>query len=174
MNGDPNRLLRRDELPRSHAERVSERIMSNMRWRRILSALIDLAVAGVVGHVLLMSLVLPIFGINDMREWATGYLYENLHPHPVLLASYLALMLLKDIVRSPGKRIMKLKLTSGRDVVPVWKRVLRNLTVVIWPVEAIAILVSGRRVTDRLLGLDVTDAAETPEATDRVEGEKQP
>ena len=158
MNNGPKRLPRQDELPRPPAERLRERLLSGMRARRVVSGIIDLQLAALV-----MWLILPLFGIDidDVRE----FVYKNHYPHPVTAVIYLIPMLLKDIARSPGKRIMKLKLTDGRGRVPVWKRMLRNLTVVIWPVEAIAILVSCRRLTDRILGLNVVDAAEKTETT---------
>lgn len=134
--------------------------MASLRRRRVISALIDLALVNTVcGLIKLVCFAPPFFNMENAMESALKY-NGHYYPHPALLVAYLVLTLLKDIIRSPGKRIMKLKLTDSRGSVPVWKRMLRNLTVVIWPVEAVTLLVSGRRITDWILGLNVVDAEE--------------
>lgn len=72
------------------------------------------------------------------------------------------LMLVLDIkILSPGKRLMRLTVANvgGDTYVPLWKQFVRNITVVIYPVEFLVILCTRdhRRLSDRILGLEVIE-----------------
>ncbi len=78
----------------------------------------------------------------------------------VLLA--ITLILFKDIFgRSCGKSIMKLRLVCNERTPTLWKRVVRNISMFIWPVEAIAIVTRSdhRKLMDAILNIDVVTEA---------------
>lgn len=70
--------------------------------------------------------------------------------------------LLKDVFgQSLGKRIGKIKITTqDGNKPPIYKLLLRNITVCIWPLELIAAMISesDTRISDKLLGLRVVKA----------------
>jgi uncharacterized RDD family membrane protein YckC len=69
---------------------------------------------------------------------------------------------LKDVYqgRSIGKRICKVAVRDIKDknLTPnFWRLVLRNVTIMIWPVELIILLVSGRRIGDIIASTQVIE-----------------
>lgn len=76
---------------------------------------------------------------------------------PFVMIWALLFALLRDITgRSLGKRAMGIRIISTKEEkVPRWKLIVRNVTTPIWPIEGIAVLVSGRRIMDRMLGLEL-------------------
>lgn len=72
------------------------------------------------------------------------------------------LMLVLDIkILSPGKRLIGLTVANvgGDTRVPLWKQIARSLTLLIWPIEALVVVLSSshRRISDRILGLEVIE-----------------
>lgn len=77
----------------------------------------------------------------------------------VILAADIAALLFRDIIdgRSLGKRIMGIKTVGQNGRPPKPRQVLvRDLLSYIWPVEAIALFVTGKRIADMILKTDVT------------------
>ena len=76
----------------------------------------------------------------------------------VILAADIAALLFRDIIggRSLGKRIMGIKTVgqNGRPPKP-WQVLVRDLLSYIWPIEAIALFVTGKRIADMILKTDV-------------------
>ncbi|MBQ4313712.1 MAG: hypothetical protein IJC18_05810, partial [Clostridia bacterium] len=59
--------------------------------------------------------------------------------------------------------LMHLKLVSLDDTeseIPPLRRVLRNTTAIIWPIELISVVLTGSRISDRLLGLKIVKSDE--------------
>ncbi|MBQ9994284.1 MAG: RDD family protein [Clostridia bacterium] len=75
-----------------------------------------------------------------------------------------SLISLRDIRgTSIGKKLMHLKLVSLDDTeseIPPLRRVLRNTTAIIWPIELISVVLTGSRISDRLLGLKIVKSDE--------------
>ncbi|MBQ9994242.1 MAG: RDD family protein [Clostridia bacterium] len=75
-----------------------------------------------------------------------------------------SLISLRDIRgTSIGKRLMHLKLVSSDDSeseISPRRRVLRNTTAIIWPIELISVVMTGSRISDRLLGLKIVKSDE--------------
>ena len=66
--------------------------------------------------------------------------------------------LFKDVFgRSAGKLALKLRIVPDDPDAEflVLRRIARNITFLIWPVEAASIIITGRRLSDKLLGLNV-------------------
>ncbi len=77
----------------------------------------------------------------------------------VILTADIAALLFRDIIdgRSLGKRIMGIKTVGQNGRPPKPRQVLvRDLLSYIWPVEAIALFVTGKRIADIILKTDVT------------------
>jgi len=147
-----------------HAENRPFPSLKNFLWssprrRRILSAIIDLGLDSLVTK-LGFEIVLSLSGRNFI-EWGHSHIKEHFFPPIALMVVYFVLFLLKDAAgRSPGKILFGLRIVQNEERAPLWKRILRNVTIIIWPIEAAALLFTGRRLLDRLLGLDVVEQAE--------------
>ena len=77
------------------------------------------------------------------------------------IVSILLLLLLDIKILSPGKRLIGLTVANvgGDTRVPLWKQIVRSLTLLIWPIEALVVVFSSshRRISDRILGLEVIE-----------------
>lgn len=74
-------------------------------------------------------------------------------------------ILLKDITgQSIGKRCLKLRIqnSDGTKIPSKGKMVLRNLPIILWPVEMILLLSSGKRLGDRMTNTKVIDVNRIP------------
>ncbi|NOU94585.1 hypothetical protein GC093_15350 [Paenibacillus sp. LMG 31456] len=72
----------------------------------------------------------------------------------------LIITMFKDVVkgRSIGKRITNIAVIDRKriDQVPsTWRLILRNITLLIWPVELIYFLISGKRIGDIIFNTEV-------------------
>lgn len=71
-------------------------------------------------------------------------------------------ILFKDLMfrnQSIGKKLFKLKVNTINGTTPNWGiLILRNLTVIIWPIEIILILIYNRRITDFILKTQVVES----------------
>lgn len=112
-----------------------------MKFLRLLAAYID--------NMCVAVCCLPLFLLVIDRRSAGRV--------ALLGACYLTLFILRDALRlSLGKRLMRFEVcradTGEGATVP--QRILRNLTLLLWPVEAILLLASrdSRRLGDRLCG----------------------
>ena len=66
----------------------------------------------------------------------------------------------KDIIngQSIGKRIMRIRVVDLNGKKPsLFKLVIRNITIFIWPVEALLVLLDKQRLGDRLAKTKVVD-----------------
>jgi len=79
-------------------------------------------------------------------ERVSNYSFDDLVENGIyyyILASVSFLLMLKDIFggASIGKRIMKIKVFDSQNKVPeFYKLVVRNITIIIWPIELIMAL----------------------------------
>lgn len=71
-------------------------------------------------------------------------------------------ILFKDLMfrnQSIGKKLFKLRISTTNDDTPNWViLILRNLTVIIWPIEIILILIYNRRIMDLILKTQVVES----------------
>ena len=128
---------------------------------RIASVFVDLVSLTLVSRVI-MFLTASLLSSSNSAETSNDDWY--LDPYLMLLGSIviilLSLFLIKDIVngQSLGKRLLKLQIVnySTRNVACPIECVLRNLTLLLWPLEALFILISpSRRLGDKLVGTQV-------------------
>ncbi len=69
----------------------------------------------------------------------------------ITLSIVLLGLVLKDIFggRSIGKRIMKIKVVrKNSEKASVWRLIFRNITIVIWPIEALLLLIGREKIGD--------------------------
>lgn len=155
-NSEGNRIGFRNSREAGNA--LIRFIWQHMRVRRLVSAWLDIFVIN-APLVLIMQIVMKLYEWRGFGTKIEGF--KVIFDNPVFAAILLLIFMIKDIVRSPGKRIMKLKLIAADGSNPhFWKRALRNVTMLVGYIEVIAILISGRRITDWILGLNVVDAEE--------------
>ena len=112
-----------------------------MKVIRIVAAYVDnMVVATLCSPLLMLYIKRPVF-------WTLG----------CFILGYTTLFLLKDIpFLSIGKKIVGLDIYQygTDDKATIKQRICRNIILLIWPVELIALLLSseGRRLSDRLCG----------------------
>lgn len=116
-------------------------------FKRGIAFLIDMIIIAGVFSVVTSTVVTDIAA---MAQWGWA----------IRLGMYM-LILLRDLFgRSLGKKLLGLDLldTQGKKP-PLWKRILRNITFIIFQVEIIVVALNGdhQRLSDQLLHLRVSD-----------------
>lgn len=109
-----------------------------------------------------IAFIIDYFICYEISRYANAYFYGTRPDFRAALMFFLTLMLmliLKDFAicgRSIGKRIMKLNIVSADGgKARIWQMLLRNVTLIISPVEIILVLMGGRRLGDRLAKTEV-------------------
>ena len=158
------------DSPQEAQEAVGRFVNSHIRMRRMLSGFIDF-ILFCFPVALIMRIVMKLYESGGHGSEFEGF--KAIFDNPLCAAILVLLFMLKDTVRSPGKYLMRLKLVAADgSKPPFWKRVLRNVTVVVSQIEAIVIIFSGRRLTDWILRLNVVDAEEAADTADHAGGEQ--
>lgn len=119
-------------------------------YKRCMAFFLDLLFCSLIAFVLI---VVSSY-INPMHDNMINIVICDL---PLLFAFFC-----KDVLKpSIGKRIMKLNIYSikGREDIKISKLIIRNLSIVIWPVEVYALNSSNgeQRFADKKLGLIVKE-----------------
>ena len=125
-----------------------------MNAKRILAGLIDFFIIGVIQSVLMMLfLIKPLMvegvGFNILiRQFAITY-------------CSMGFFIIRDIIgkRSIGKKIMKLKIINkndGQETSSV-RKILRNLTWLLGPIDIIFYLITKERMGDQLVKTNVIE-----------------
>jgi uncharacterized RDD family membrane protein YckC len=127
--------------------------MKNMNGKRIFAFMIDFIIAGTIQAVLMFALIiLPIVsGSGD-----AAHLVGNVFLITMISMVYLVL---RDSLgkESIGKKILKLKIIDRNgDAASFGKRILRNLTFLMGPVEIVIFLIrDGKRLGDAIAKTNV-------------------
>ncbi|MDD4689335.1 MAG: RDD family protein [Eubacteriales bacterium] len=69
----------------------------------------------------------------------------------IVLSSAFAAYICKDVIhgKSIGKRLMKIKVLNQKGENPhIWQLIIRNITILIWPIEFILFALDKRRIGD--------------------------
>lgn len=78
-----------------------------------------------------------------------------------IIATVMILTIFKDVVfknASIGKKIMKIEIRKEDDKIPpISTVILRNLTVIIWPLECLLIVMRKKRIGDIICGTKVAE-----------------
>ncbi len=114
-------------------------------------------VAFLIDHVIICVLF-SLLGIVEMSVKIENELLWEIYCIVALvpLCSYF----IKDIIngQSIGKRIMKIKVVDTNGKKPdLFNLIIRNITILIWPVEALLLLMGKKRLGDRLAKTDVIE-----------------
>ena len=117
---------------------LSKGVLYNMNFKRIFSIVIDFYITMFIG-LSIFFIVTKTFNIQSN-----------------LLCDVLMIILfsLKDLIfkeGSIGKIVCKLKLSTNdnKEVSNIFK-ILRNLTVIIWPIELLLLIIFNKRIGDML------------------------
>ena len=100
-----------------------------------------------------ITITIVIIIINFIFFESTDKVFNE---SPVYLGYFL--FLLKDLYSkngSIGKKILKLKITTKNDKYFIVKKIARNITAILWPLEGISLFITKRRITDFLFSTDV-------------------
>ena len=108
-------------------------------FKRIVAFLID------VMFVALLSIVL-------------GFVFsDNYRQYPAYIG--FVVILIRDLMTpsgSIGKKILKLRLVNQNKNEPnIGQKILRNITVFLWPIEGIVLLIAKKRIGDMIVRTDV-------------------
>lgn len=112
---------------------------------RVLAFLIDCIVFAILFVFINMGFILEQYiGTSIMtKSFIVVYLISLL----IVLSGFI----LKDIIggRSIGKRVTKIKVVKKTGLKASWPRlILRNITILIWPIEALLLLIGKERIGD--------------------------
>ena len=125
--------------------------------KRVIAGVIDYLILCVIQAILMfLFVILPL--INNTAE---SDISEIIKTNMVITLCTLCFFIFRDILgkKSIGKRIMKLKIINkndGKETV-LSKRILRNITWVIMPIEIIIILINKERLGDMIVGTTVSE-----------------
>ena len=110
--------------------------------KRILAFLID--------H-LIICFTFVLLGMVEMFVKTDFELFWKIYY--IFLLAFMFIYFFKDVIngQSIGKRIMKIKVVDLNCNKPsLFNLIIRNITILIWPVEAIFVLLDKERLGDRL------------------------
>lgn len=129
---------------------LTEPIEKEMFLKRISAFLIDYFIITIIASPFLVLDILEINMENDILN----LIIKNLFVIIILLGIFL-----KDIFDesgSIGKRIIGIKIKEfDYETIPKWKLILRNMTIIIWPIEVIVLLITKTKIIDGILNLEV-------------------
>jgi len=122
---------------------------SNILIKRILAFIIDMFAIGFLGAVISIIIEL-IYGETYLLDF--------------IFYAVIILLFLKDISYkdgSFGKVRLGLKIVSvpDKEKVSIVNKIVRNITLFIWPIELIVLLIKNRKLMDSLLSLEVIDTS---------------
>jgi uncharacterized RDD family membrane protein YckC len=127
----------------------------NMNTKRIIAGIIDFFITSFI-QVILLSL----FFIKPLMESGqNGNVFNNMVRCLIISYCSVSFMVIRDIIgkMSIGKKIMKLKIinkNNGEETAWV-KRLMRNLTWLLGPVDLIVFLFTNERLGDKIVGTNV-------------------
>ena len=157
---DKEKQLRRFESFYKNSNRPKVSNASNAEMgRRISAVFIDFGLAAVIQAVLMfLFIILPM--IQNQIDSS-----EALSRNFAVTSIASLYMLLRDCLkgRSVGKRIMKLSVVpADNDRMPLTARLfIRNVLIVIWPVEVALLLSGNQRLGDRIAGTRVVECSKS-------------
>ena len=110
--------------------------------KRILSFLID--------HIIIFF-AFALLGMVEMFVHTDYELFWKIYY--IFLLAFMFIYFFKDVIngQSIGKKIMKIKVVDLNDNKPsLFNLIIRNITILIWHVEALLVLLDKERLGDRL------------------------
>ena len=116
-----------------------------MQDKRILSFIID------------FILIAVLFMITNVVSFI-GFKYDAYY---ILLGVCMLVFIMKDIIggQSIGKRIMKIKIIAKDGSKPsIFRLILRNITISIWPIEFIILSLGKEKLGDRMAKTKIIEA----------------
>ena len=111
-----------------------------------------------IDHIII-SMVVVVPWINSISTGITTFSYLR---RSIIVVTLIGLVVhsLKDIIKgaSIGKRILGLAVRNSSnpsEVPPVSKLILRNIFMLLWPIEFLVLIFSTKKLGDRIAGTDV-------------------
>lgn len=123
--------------------------------KRVLAFAIDYFIA-----CFLFAISGGIFFCIDFGLITRDFTKYGLFLGEIILLLIILLFIAKDAIKgqSIGKKFMKIKVVDIQGGKPsVFRLILRNITICIWPVESILVLLNKKKFGDRLAGTDVVE-----------------
>ena len=103
--------------------------------------------------------IIMIFTSGDMFFESGVYLTAKMEMlQNLFLLFILVFFMSRDIIKgqSIGKRIARIKVVDNSEKNAAWwQLILRNISVIIWPLEALLLLVDKKRIGDRMANTKV-------------------
>ena len=128
-----------------------------MNGKRVIAGIIDYVIAGFIQTVLMMLFFIIPLQNNKLASGDLDILFRMM----TITYCSMGFLIIRDIIgkRSLGKIIMKLKIVikkNEKDASFV-KRLLRNLTWILGPVDIIVFLITQERLGDKIIGTKVVE-----------------
>ena len=128
-----------------------------MNNKRIIAGIIDYIIACIIQAILMF-----IFFIRPLIEHGDGgNIYNTLIRFYIVTFCSISFLIIKDVLgkKSIGKRIMKLKIVTKNNgsEATFSKRLLRNLTLFLLPIEILILLINKERLGDSLTKTNVVE-----------------
>ena len=127
----------------------------NIMHKRLLASIIDFFLCLMIGT--LIFLVVIFIGDGIIIKWLSN---NNVGDWAVYLPIFV-LVIFKDISgKSLGKRATNIKIVCSNDNMRspnIFKRVLRNITIIILPIEVLIIMLGKTRIGDRIAKTEILE-----------------
>jgi uncharacterized RDD family membrane protein YckC len=142
------------EKPKLTIHETSHEKRKKKNTKRIYAWYIDLVIVGIFAVLLEILFILALINSTEKLDFINIILRQL-----ILTYSSWSLLIIRDVIgkKSLGKRILKLKIVNkndGKEAVLI-KRLVRNLTWLLGPVEIIVFLIVKERIGDKIAGTDV-------------------
>ena len=114
-------------------------------------------VAFLIDHIII-CFAFALLGMVEMFVKTDFELFWKMYY--IFLLVFMFIYFFKDVIngQSIGKRIMKIKVVDlNGNKASLFNLIIRNITILIWPVEALLVLLNKERLGDRLAKTKVID-----------------
>ena len=130
-----------------------------MNAKRIIAGIIDLCIVGLIQFILMILFLIKPMIDNTLSTDGVGF---NILIRQFAITYFsMGFFIIRDIIgkKSIGKKIMKLKIIYKNDVqeASLKKRLLRNLTWLLGPIDIIFYLIQKERMGDQLVKTSVIE-----------------
>lgn len=128
-----------------------------MSAKRIIAVIIDLVIVGLIQFVLMVLFLIKPMMDHSLIAEGFNVMIRQL----VITYGSMGFFIIRDIIgkKSLGKIIMKLKIINKSDgqETTLLKRLLRNLTWILGPIDIIFYLITKERMGDQLVKTNVVE-----------------
>ena len=128
-----------------------------MNTKRLIAGIIDFVILGIIQSILMLLFLIKPLIDNTLNFESLDILIRQMS----ITYSSMGFFIIRDIIgkKSLGKIIMKQKIIDKKDgrETSLLKRLLRNLTWILGPIDILVFLITKERLGDKIVGTDVIE-----------------